>query len=106
MHKVAVIGDYDSIYGFGALGLDIFPVSYEEEGKILLRRLANGEYPIIYITEMLAKSLAGEIEKYENQMMPAIILIPGVKGNTGEGVKKVKRYVEQAIGSDIVFGKE
>ena len=27
MHKVAVIGDYDSIYGFSALGLDTFPVT-------------------------------------------------------------------------------
>lgn len=106
MHKVAVLGDYDSIYGFGALGLDIFPVSDDEEGRSLLRRLANGEYPIIYITEMLAASLEVEIEKYENQIVPAIILIPGVKGNTGVGVEKVKGCVEQAIGSDIVFGKE
>ena len=26
MLKVAVMGDYDSIYGFQALGLDIYPV--------------------------------------------------------------------------------
>ena len=27
MYKVAVVGDYDSIYGFAALGLETFPVS-------------------------------------------------------------------------------
>ena len=100
MHKVAVIGDYDSIYGFSALGLDV------TEAAHLLRKIAAGEYAIIYITEMLAKQLSAEIEKYREQMVPAIILIPGVKGNTGDGVKGVKDCVEQAIGSDIVFGKE
>ena len=106
MHKVAVIGDYDSIYGFSALGLDTFPVTDVTEAAHLLRKIAAGEYAIIYITEMLAKQLSAEIEKYREQMVPAIILIPGVKGNTGHGVKGVKDCVEHALGSDIVFGKE
>ena len=33
MHKVAVIGDYDSIYGFSALGLDTFPVTDVTEAQ-------------------------------------------------------------------------
>ena len=52
MHKVAVIGDYDSIYGFSALGLDTFPVTDVTEAAHLLRKIAAGEYAIIYITEM------------------------------------------------------
>ena len=31
MYKIAVVGDYDSIYGFAALGLDTFPVTAQEE---------------------------------------------------------------------------
>ena len=31
MYKIAVLGDYDSIYGFATLGLDTFPVSTREE---------------------------------------------------------------------------
>ncbi len=30
MYKIGVLGDRDSIYGFGALGLEVFPV--EEAG--------------------------------------------------------------------------
>ena len=45
-----------------------------------------------------------EIEKYKEKVTPAVILIPGVMGNTGAGVQGVKDSVEQAIGSDIVFG--
>ena len=104
MHKVAVMGDYDSIYGFSALGMDIYPVTELKEASGTLRKLAAGEYAIIYITEELANNLSEDIEKYKEQVFPAIILIPGVQGNTGAGIQSVKDSVEQAIGSDIVFG--
>lgn len=104
MHKAAVMGDYDSIYGFSSLGLDIFPITEVEEAAQLLKRLAGGEYAIIYITESLAEKIDNVIERYREQVTPAIILIPGVLGNTGAGVQGVKDCVEQAIGSDIVFG--
>lgn len=106
MHKVAVIGDYDSIYGFEALGLDTFPVTETKEAGQLLRRLKGSEYSIIYITESLAELVMNEIEKNREETTPAIILIPGVMGNTGRGIQGVKDCVEQAIGSDIIFGKE
>ena len=32
-----------------------------------------------------------------------VIPIPGVHGNTGYGIDMVKRSVEQAVGSDIIF---
>ena len=32
MYKIAVLGDRDSIYGFAALGLEIFPVQDKEAG--------------------------------------------------------------------------
>ena len=54
MLKVAVMGDYDSIYGFQALGLDIYPVDEKAKAEAILKKLANGNYPIIYITESLA----------------------------------------------------
>ena len=106
MYKIAVIGAYDSIYGFAALGLDTFPVSDAQEGETVLRRLASGEYAVIYITEALAAELSHEISKYQEQVLPAIIQIPGVSGNTGAGVENVKKSVEQAVGSDIKFGND
>ena len=40
MYKIAVVGDYDSIYGFAALGLDTFPVTAQEEAGERLQELA------------------------------------------------------------------
>ena len=41
MYKIAVLGDYDSIYGFATLGLDTFPVTTHEEAAEELHKLAN-----------------------------------------------------------------
>ncbi|MGI6055631.1 MAG: V-type ATP synthase subunit F [Bilifractor sp.] len=105
MVKIAVMGDYDSIYGFAAIGLSTFPIrdNSAEEGAKILRNLAGNGFGVIYITEELAAVLAGEISRYRSMTAPAIILIPGVRGNTGEGVSSVKKSVEQAVGSDILF---
>ncbi|MBO4863956.1 MAG: V-type ATP synthase subunit F [Eubacterium sp.] len=103
-NKIAVIGDYDSIYGFASLGLSTFPVEGEEEAVRTLRNLAGSGYGIIYITEEIARLTEKQIQKYSEVMTPAIIQIPGVKGNTGDGIMAVRRSVEKAVGSDILFG--
>ncbi len=104
MYRMAVLGDKDSIYGYAALGMEVCPVSDEAQAARKLRELAEGDYAVIYITEALAERVKGEIERYREQMLPAIILIPGVYGNTGAGIANVKKSVEQAVGSDIIFG--
>ncbi|MBQ8184819.1 MAG: V-type ATP synthase subunit F [Lachnospiraceae bacterium] len=103
MYKIAVLGDYDSIYGFAALGLETFPETDPAQAAKKLHQLATGGYAVIYVTEHLAAQIESEIEKYNEQMLPSIILIPGVYGNTGKGVDSVKKSVEQAVGSDILF---
>lgn len=105
MYKIGVMGDHDSIYGFAALGFDIFPVS-GDEARRKLRELAESDYAVIYITEELAKEIQDQLDRYRDQLLPAIIQIPGVSGNTGEGVRDVHLSVEKAVGSDILFGNE
>ena len=108
MYKIAVMGDWDSIYGFSALGLDTFRVETgdEQEAGKVLRSLAEQNYAIIYMTEALAARIPEEIERYRTLPSPAIILIPGISGNTGEGIAAVRKSVVQAVGSDIIFGKD
>ena len=106
MYKIAVLGDYDSIYGFATLGLSICPVQSREEAKDKLKQLAEGKNGVIYITEAIAAQLTDVIEMYKERTLPAIIQIPGVSGNTGAGVEGVKKTVEQAVGSDILFSQE
>ncbi len=103
MYKVAVLGDRDSIYGFAALGLDTYSVIGHEEASKTLKKLAEGQYAVIYITESLQAELESDIDRYVTDYLPAIIPIPGVSGNTGMGMRNVKKSVERAVGSDIIF---
>lgn len=104
MVKIGVIGDRDSIYGFAALGLDIYPVEDAKEAGDLLMHLADNEYGVLYVTEKLASQLGVELELLSQRTLPAVIPIPGVSGNTGIGMANVKKSVERAVGSDILFG--
>lgn len=102
MSRIAVIGDQDSIYGFAALGLDVYYTNGSEDDTALFKRLVqSGNYSIIYITEAAAAFVEKEIDKTRSLPSPAVILIPGVSGNTGEGLRAVRLSVEKAVGSDI-----
>ena len=102
MHKIAVMGDRDSVSGFACLGLETFIINDKAAGERKLKELSNGGYAIIYITEALASELSNEIEKYKDSVIPAIILIPGVSGNTGEGMSSLMKSVERAVGSQLI----
>ena len=102
--NIAVIGNSESIKGFGAIGLDIYPCDDPENAAHLLRKIADGDnYAVIYITEELFELVEKERNRYESRLTPAIIPLPGVKGNTGIGSKRLSAFVEQAVGSDILF---
>jgi V/A-type H+-transporting ATPase subunit F len=103
MHKIAVIGDKDSILGFKAIGFDVYPVSDAEEASSALSELAGSEYAVIYVTEQTAVNISADIEKYRFSRFPAIILIPGTQGPLGIGMSSVKKSVEKAVGADILF---
>ncbi|MEE0741108.1 MAG: V-type ATP synthase subunit F [Emergencia sp.] len=106
MYKIGVIGDKDSVLGFKAVGLEVFPCSQIEEARRVLHRLAKGEYAIIYVTERFAAEMMKDIDKYKDAKIPAIISIPGKEGPTGEGMRNVSKAVERAVGADILFGGE
>lgn len=104
MYKIGVIGDKESVLGFRAVGLEVFPCDEPEEAKRILRKIAKEEYAIIYITEKLYQHMTAEADEYIDSRLPSIIPIPGKDGNTGIGLRLVKQSVERAVGADILFG--
>lgn len=102
--NIAVIGDSESIKGFSAIGLDIFPCDSSVEASHLFRRIADSDnYAIIFLTEEIFKLTEKERSRYEEKLTPAVVPIPGVKGNSAVGTKRLSSFVEKAVGSDIIF---
>ena len=106
MYKAAVMGDYDSIYGFSALGLEVFGVKDQDGARRAFKKLSDGEYAVIYMTEACSLMLEEEIEKTSEKITPAVILIPGISGNTGKGIEGVRNSVLKAVDSDIIFNND
>ena len=103
MYKIAIMGDRDSVLGFKAVGFDVFPVNDSLMAENTLKDLCGQNYAVIYVTEDTAEDIYDTIQKYKGEKLPAIILIPSRNGPLGIGMRNVKKSVEQAVGSDILF---
>ncbi len=101
MAQIAAIGDHDSVYGFSALGLDVYPVESPETAAKQIRRLAAQHAAVIFLTESLAARLPELMAAYQDTVTPALIPIPGVSGNNGIGMQRVKDAMHKAAGSEI-----
>lgn len=101
-YKIAVLGDRDSVLGFRALGLEAFPAETVEEARRILHTLAKENYAIVYLTEQYAAGMAADVDRYKDELTPAIILIPRKEGSLGIGMANVKSAVERAVGADIL----
>ena len=61
-----------------------------------------GNYQLYRENKNLLFSLIEDtIERYNKEILPAVILIPSSQGTLGIGMKKISDYVEKAIGSNI-----
>ena len=101
-YQIAVVGDWESVMGFRALGLDTYPVSGPEEARRTIHDLAKSDCAVIYLTEQLAKDMPDVLERYKDDLRPAIILIPGREGSLGIGRDNIQRAIERAVGADIL----
>ncbi|ABS42506.1 V-type ATP synthase subunit F [Clostridium botulinum] len=102
MFKIGVVGDKDSILAFKALGIDVYPVVGSEEGKRTIDKMAAEKYAIIFVTEQIAKDLEETIERYNRELIPAVILIPSNQGSLNIGMKRINDNVEKAVGVNIL----
>jgi V/A-type H+-transporting ATPase subunit F len=101
-YQIAVIGDWESVMGFRALGLDTYPVTSVEEARERVRALAKSDCAVIYLTEQLAKDMEDVLTRYKDELRPAIILIPGREGSLGIGKANIQSSIERAVGADIL----
>ena len=103
-YKIAIVGNKETILGFKALGLETHDANTAEDAVKVLYDLKEeqDQYAIIFITEELAMGIPkDDYKKLSQSALPAIIPVPGSKGTTGYGIKRIGKMVEQAVGSDI-----
>ena len=103
MYNIAVIGKSSEVRGFMALGFDVKPAADGREALSILKDLlASKKYAVIFIAENYADELSSELEKFRDDIIPAILPIPTPSEDSGFGMKSVSDSVIRAVGSDII----
>ena len=100
--KIGVVGDKDSVLAFKALGVDVAPVVGADEARRAVDKMAMNDYAVIFVTEHVAVTIEETIERYNNQLLPAVILIPSNQGTLNIGSKRISESVEKAVGMNIL----
>ncbi len=103
MYKIAVVGDKESILGFSAIGMDMYPAYEEEDIKQIIPKLIGENYAIIYITENVSIKAEKYLAKLQKNKIPAIVTIPSNTENLRYGEKRIKDMAQKAVGIEINF---
>jgi V/A-type H+-transporting ATPase subunit F len=102
MSKIAFIGDRDSVWGFRAFGIAVFPVADSEEAGAAFTAAVDGAHAVIFVTEDVYEACAEQIAKYRDLALPTVTVLPSVKGSRGLAATEIHEAVSAAIGADIL----
>ena len=97
--KYGLIGDEDTVLGFGMVGVQGKTVHNAVEAEAAFRAmLADQEIGIIIITERIAELIRPSVDRYVfTRDFPLIVEIPDREG-TVTGKAGIREMVNQAIG--------
>lgn len=104
--RIAAFGENDIMLIFKAVGIDVFPVTagIEEtsEAEKKLKQLVREGYGIIFMTETIALKLDQLIKEYADEILPSIVVIPGLGERNNYAVRNLRRAIIKAVGADIM----
>ena len=102
MSEIAMIGDRDSILGFKALGVTIFPVNIKSESVEALQDVIRQEYKVAFITEQMAPGPEEIANLIGDRTFPVVTMIPSNRGSTGLAMQRLQMLVRKAAGADVL----
>ena len=107
--QIAVIGDEDTVIGFGLTGVKyLTTVSTDSDNKEILTSISEYiETPgigFVIITQSLAERIRTDFErlKLDKPLYPIFIELPDKAGELADRVDPIKTLIRRAIGMEIV----
>ena len=104
--RVGVIGDWESIAGFRALGLSIAEVSTADEADAVLNAWAEEGFAVIFVTEALASVMGDRLADWRLRYLPAVIVIPSAGLKPCLGRHELRTAIRKATGIDLIGQRE
>jgi len=100
--KYAIIGDEDTVLGFGIVGISGQIATNAEEAKLAFQAtLEDSQVGIVIITEPVSDMIRSTVDRYLfTESFPLIVEIPDRKGRQADR-PNIKDMVNAAIGIKI-----
>ncbi len=104
--KIGVIGEWDSIAGFRALGLTAAEAVDAEGAERILQEWAEDDYAVIFITEKLAEGLGPQLAAWRLRYLPVVTVIPSAGQTSWLGRLELRTAIRKATGIDMIGQRE
>jgi V/A-type H+-transporting ATPase subunit F len=106
MSEIAMIGDRDSIMGFKALGVAIYPAETTQQALQAIREAIEEQYRVVFITEQVMPDRSQIDALLNARPYPVITPIPSNRGSLGLGLGRLRELIIKAAGADILGEEE
>jgi len=100
MRKIAVVGEDDSVRGFGGSGVSVFPVENTDRAGEVLDELRARGYSLVFLTENFAASLLDKIDDISAKGTN-VCLIPSRGKRMNITAARIRRMTARAVGTDM-----
>lgn len=100
---IGVIGESDAVKAFRTVGMQVLSAATKQEAERAVHQMVTGGITVIFITEDVAGTIPDTLARYDGSPEVTLIPIPGSRGSTGFGMKRVQANVEKAVGADILL---
>lgn len=95
--KIGIIGEKNMVLAFNDLGMKVFTIEKDEDFDKAKQEIEG--LAVLFITETIAEKY--NLDDLYNKTLPAVLVIPGVKGALGKGTDALKKTLERALGSEL-----
>lgn len=100
--RIGIMGEYESIAGFRALGLSARQVSDPKEAEEVLGQWAEEGYAVVFITEELAETMGARLAAWRLRYLPAVTVIPSARKEAWLGKEELRTAIRKATGIDMI----
>lgn len=103
IYKIGVVGNESVIKGFLSLGFSVKSVSNAFEAANAIEELKKNRCAVVYVTSNFYEKI--DTDQYKNDSLFTVIPIPTPNQNSSVGIDRLKKFVEKAVGTDVLFNK-
>jgi vacuolar-type H+-ATPase subunit F/Vma7 len=100
--KIVCVGDYDVVFPFKAVNLEIHPVTNGDEALKAVKSFVEQGYALVLVQEDYLNAIQEILDATVDKALPAIISIPGSEATRGQALLHLREVIKRAVSMDIL----